>query len=352
MDGIAVITKSTSRRVTPIAVALLFVALQYGRADDAAPAATPATPDDPMPYNFPTQTFGGTQFWSDVLHFHKWRIQENVLTGHHRLLDSKQIRRAWGTRQECEAKLEEISQLQGLQPMRGHVVLVLHGLGRGWAKMDDIARHLDAAGFQVCNVSYASTRRSIDDHARTVQSVIDHLPEVEKISFVGHSLGNIITRRYLKNTVDPLTGRCTDPRFHRMVMIGPPNQGARMASIWGDNALFSIVTGESGRALGVGWKALVPNLATPPFEFGIIAGAGHPYTPPNPLIDGDDDFLVAVEETKLPGASDFIVLKSNHTTMVHDKPVLEVMVRFLENGYFVAEDQKHPLPLVEEAARE
>jgi hypothetical protein len=34
---------------------------------------------------------GGRQFWSDRLVFGGWRIQENVLTGHSRLLDARDI---------------------------------------------------------------------------------------------------------------------------------------------------------------------------------------------------------------------------------------------------------------------
>jgi pimeloyl-ACP methyl ester carboxylesterase len=296
-----------------------------------------------MPFNIPTQTLGGQQFWSDVVHFHKWRIQENVLTGHFRLLDPRNVRQAWGTRQECQDKLDEVSRQQGLAPMTGRVVLVLHGLGRGWSKMDVIAKTLEEAGYAVCNISYASTRRGLDDHARTLKSVVDNLPEVDEFYIVGHSLGNIVARRYLHDLLNS-QGQCQDARFKRMVMLGPPNQGARMAAIFGDNALFSLVTGASGVALGAGWKEVESTLATPPFEFGIIAGAGHPLTPPNPLIEGDDDFLVAVEETKLPGASDFIVLPTNHATMTADKIVLDAMLSFLKEGYFVSEAKKQPLP--------
>ena len=42
-------------------------------------------------------TLGGRQFWSDRLVYGGWRIQENFLTGHSRLLDAGNVRRAWGT---------------------------------------------------------------------------------------------------------------------------------------------------------------------------------------------------------------------------------------------------------------
>ena len=41
----------------------------------------------------PVPTLGGMQFWADELFFHQWRIQRNVITGHCRLLDGKDLLR-------------------------------------------------------------------------------------------------------------------------------------------------------------------------------------------------------------------------------------------------------------------
>ena len=42
-----------------------------------------------------------------------------------------------------------------------------------------------------------STRRSLDDHARSLARVIEGLEGIDEIDFVCHSLGNLIVRRYL-----------------------------------------------------------------------------------------------------------------------------------------------------------
>ena len=55
--------------------------------------------------NAVTPTLGGKQFWGDELFFHRWRIQRNSLDGHCRLLDERNCRRAWGTFEQCQAKL-------------------------------------------------------------------------------------------------------------------------------------------------------------------------------------------------------------------------------------------------------
>ena len=49
------------------------------------------------------------------------------------------------------------------------------------------------------------------------------------VSFVAHSMGNIVIRRYLKN-LERLAPAMRPPvKFQRMVMISPPNHGAELA---------------------------------------------------------------------------------------------------------------------------
>ena len=84
----------------------------------------------PFPLNVKVPTLGGKQFWSDVLVQKGWRIQQNVFTGHHRLLDAGDQRQAWGEYEKCLARLRKAR----LTPHRGQVVVVLHGLFRTRAR--------------------------------------------------------------------------------------------------------------------------------------------------------------------------------------------------------------------------
>src|SRR5262245_60679930 len=58
--------------------------------------------------NLAWKSLGGEQFWTDELVYGRWRIQRNEFTEHHRLLDPANVRRAWGTEEECRAALEMI----------------------------------------------------------------------------------------------------------------------------------------------------------------------------------------------------------------------------------------------------
>jgi hypothetical protein len=126
-------------------------------------------------------------------------------------------------------------------------------------------------------------------------------------------------------------------------MLAPPNNGAQLAKIAARTGLFNITAGASGAQLVQSWDELERGLATPEFEFGIIAGGSGQEKGRNPLLTGDDDLVVTVDETKLPGARDFLVLPPVHTWMMDDRRVQECTLRFLREGWFVSKEERKPL---------
>jgi hypothetical protein len=95
--------------------------------------------------------------------------------------------------------------------------------------------------------------------------------------------------------------------------------------------------------LGRQWDRLQQRLATPSFEFGIIAGGRGGERGYNPLVPGDNDGVVSVASTRLAGAADFAVLPALHTFMMNDAKVQEYTLRFLQHGYFVSPERKQPI---------
>ena len=106
----------------------------------------------------------------------------------------------------------------------------------------------------------------------------------------------------------------------------------------------SRLAGKSGDQLASRWEQLQAKLAIPTCEFGIIAGGRGKDAGRNPLIRGDDDFIVRVEETRLAGAADFAVLPVWHAFRMNDSRVQQYTKQFIETGYFVAADQRNPIP--------
>jgi pimeloyl-ACP methyl ester carboxylesterase len=296
-------------------------------------------------FNLKMPTLGGLQFWSDELVFGEWRIQRNAIMGHYRLLDGDDERRAWGDFVQCRAKLDELKIKRELPPLQGKVVLVLHGIIRSRSSMNGLCGYLRQHGdYTVINVSYASTRDSLDGHARSFAKVIEHLgPEVTEINLVAHSLGNLVIRRYLAGAYRGEEGFVADPRLRRIVMLAPPNQGARMARLFQDTVVMEWVWGQSAVQLAGGWPEVERRLAIPRCEFAILSGGGTEPAGRNVLLDGDDDFIVRVEETRLAGARDFAVVPVDHGGLMNEPQARQYVLRFLQHGYFVSEADRTPI---------
>ncbi len=321
--------------LAPLCIALCFCA--------ALRAADP--PDPPAKPNVATPTLGGKQFWTDEVLFRDWRIQRNTITDNFRLLDENDVRRAWGSFPECCDKLDEIKRDKKLEPMRGRVVILLHGLGRTRSSTRHMAKYLAEQGhLTVLQFGYASTRGEVAEHAKSLARVVDNLSGVDEIDFVAHSLGNLVIRHYLGDEMARSQTHAANPRIKRIVMLAPPNNGAKLAQLLGDNKLFKSIAGPPGTELGSHWAEFQRHLATPPCEFGIIAGGRGEEHGHNPLLQADDDWIVAVPETKLAGAADFLVVPALHAFMMDEPKVEEATLSFLLHGYFESPERRHPLP--------
>ena len=325
--------KMSLRKLAIISVLLVEYFLGLLQPGDAQDAASTGNLNLRMP------TLGGKQFWADELFFHQWRIQQNVLTGHYRLLDENDVRYAWGTFDDCKAALEKIKIERNLPPMKGKAVIVLHGICGTRLHMSKISQFLETSGrYEVFNVSYPTTQKEIAEHAKTLAKIIDDLDGIEELNFVGHSMGNVVIRYYLndlKTAEAANSGKAKKhPKFNRFVMLAPPNHGSGLARYFSENLLYKSVTGDSGRQLGHDWSQLESHLATPDFEFGIIAGGKGDDKGYNPMLSGDNDGVLGVETTKLAGAKDFIVIPALHPFLQNDSLALVYTLRFLKEGSF------------------
>lgn len=291
---------------------------------------------NPLGINLPTKTLGGQQYWTDRRVEGGWRIQHNQVTGHFRLLDATDTRRAWGTRLQCDGVWQSLVESGHIQPYRGRVVILLHGLNRSHHSMQPLAEKLrQETDFQVINFQYASSLGRVQDHATALAGVIDSLgPDVKEIHFVAHSLGNIVVRNYLYQRQNVEQGQTTDPRLTRMVMFGPPNQGSRLARLLALDPAFNAVAGVSGRQLSQSWAELEAELAVPRFPFAVIAGGGdEPDWVERVVFDGPSDRIVSVAETHLPGAVLEVQLPIAHTFMMRDPRAMQIAVDFLTGAH-------------------
>lgn len=321
-----------------LALALGFLAILL------APRTSPCAGSEVPLSRLAAQTAGGLQFWGDVALFHQWRIQRNAFTGHCRLLDESNVRHAWGTLEVCQTTLAEVRRREELPPMEGEAVLLLHGLGGSRKQMQLLKDFLtESGGYQVFVVGYPSTRGGIDQHAEQLAGVMKSLEGIDRVHFVAHSLGNLVIRRWMANNTSPETGKPIDSRVGRFAMLGPPNHKPRLSAYLEPIDPSNAIAGLAGRELNGDWDQLAPKLAVPRGEFGIVAGGKGDGEGWNPLIPGDDDLTVGVEETKLVGACDFRVVQVTHRSMLTDRRVQELALAFIQNGRFGSEDERQKL---------
>lgn len=279
--------------------------------------------------NIATATLGGKQVWGDVEALCGWRIQENVFTGHNRLLDPGDIRRAWGSYEACRTALEAERIKRGLKPRSDHLVMVLHGLGRSRDSFAAMSRALEAAGYEVAAVDYPSTRRELREHSLQIRGILDREDGIKTVSFVTHSLGGIVVRDLLS-----LEGSWKERiKVGRLVMIAPPNRGSVVAETLRDWLPARAILGDVLPQLTPEEVAAIPPLRC---EFGIIAGGTGTAKGLNPILDGDNDGVVTVESTRLEGAKDFLLLDASHTFIMTKPACIEATVRFLKDGRFAS----------------
>lgn len=268
--------------------------------------------------------------WSDDAVKHEWRLQQRPGSDAWRILDPADTCVTTGNEAACRAEFARLEATGRIPAVHGDAVIVLHGLGENRASMQPLVKHLRSRlDATVMTFGYASPRANIDDHGAALGRVVASLPQATRISFVGHSLGNLVVRRWMHLAPAPdLT------RVHRMVMLGAPNQGsdlARMAArVWGVAARAE----GAARDLIVDWPNVATRLAVPACPFGIVAGGTGNDRGFSPLLEGDDDAVVRVAETRLEGAADFLIVPVHHAAMMRDPAVQRATAAFLETGRF------------------
>lgn len=201
-------------------------------------------------------------------------------------------------------------------------VLLLHGLWMNRFVMGWLARALDAAGFRAGAVDYRGTRDGMDAHVELLAQAVRDTPGA-RVHLVGHSMGGVIAMRYL--------ARAADARIGRTVLLGAPVRGSQAARDFEGHALGRMLLGAS-IAL---WRAPFEQRVPAGREVGAVAGT-HAFGlgPLFVSLPGENDGVVTVEETRLDGLRDHIVLPVSHTGMLISEAVAQQAAAFLAHGSF------------------
>lgn len=216
------------------------------------------------------------------------------------------------------------------------LIILVHGLWMSGFELAPLRHRLESEHwYKALPFSYPTVSGLMVDHIKALRELAQ-AQGAERLHFVGHSLGGLVVLRLLEATNDLPPGRA--------VLLGSPLRGSLAAQGIARWPIGRAILGHAIRdeVLTAGFDPNAPareSVAARVWDgrrdVGIIAGSGgiglgrlfaH--------FAGENDGTVQVEETRLEGAKDHIVLPVTHTGMLFSGDVTAQVVAFLRNGHF------------------
>lgn len=199
-------------------------------------------------------------------------------------------------------------------------VFLLHGLWMHAPTMRWFAARLKRDDFDAEPFGYYSL---LNNTERTVGNIAEALAAHPGSHVVAHSLGGLLALRAAM--------RISDVPVGRIVCLGTPLAGSRAAG----GICDKIPAG--GKLIGQHLPLLLSGAGCLPagVEVGMIAGS-LPVGLGGLLakFDGEHDGTVAIEETRIEGLADHIVLRASHSGLIFSNAAVEQASCFLREGHF------------------
>jgi pimeloyl-ACP methyl ester carboxylesterase len=208
-------------------------------------------------------------------------------------------------------------------------VILLHGISRTALSFRKMQVALEAAGFATLNIDYPSRRHALEALAEHIHPAVTRLAAAidGPLHFVGHSMGGLLARVYIS--------KYRPQRLGRVVMLGTPNGGSEIADRLRYVSLYRAWFGPAGAQL-VTRRDAATSALFPPVDYpvGIIAGNRSVDPIASRLLPKPHDGRVSVENTKLEGMADHIVIGTSHPWLPGNSEAIAQTIAFLREGKF------------------
>ena len=208
-------------------------------------------------------------------------------------------------------------------------VVLLHGISRTSRSFRKMQAAIEGCGFATLNLGYASRRKALEQLAEDIHPAIEGFAAgIEgSIHFVGHSMGGLLARAYL--------ARYRPKRLGRVVMLGTPNSGSEIADRLKNVRAYRAWFGPAGQQLITRRDAALDAILPPvDYPVGIIAGNRSVYPISSAFLPKPHDGRVSVENTRLDGMMDHVVIAVSHPSLVRNRLALQQTIAFLRDGRF------------------
>jgi pimeloyl-ACP methyl ester carboxylesterase len=208
-------------------------------------------------------------------------------------------------------------------------VVLLHGISRTARSFRKMQAAIEAEGYATLNHGYASRSKALQTLAEDIHPAIERFAEsIEgSVHFVCHSMGGLLARVYL--------ARYRPKRLGRVVMLGTPNGGSEIADRLKNFGAYRAFFGPAGQQLGTqrdaDIDALLPRIDYP---VGVIAGNRSIYPIAAVMLPKPHDGRVSVENTRLDGMADHVVIGASHPRLVRNDEAIAQTIAFLGDGRF------------------
>ncbi|MDJ0927693.1 MAG: alpha/beta hydrolase [Gammaproteobacteria bacterium] len=209
-------------------------------------------------------------------------------------------------------------------------IVLIHGLWMHGIVMEPLRHRLqNRHGYVVHNFSYPSVTQGINANVARLRDFVSQVT-APQVHLVGHSLGGVLALKVSAGMPTETPGR--------VVCMGAPLRGTSIG-----RAVSKLPAGD--------WiigQTIRDAVLEAPFEsyegdrdVGVIAGTvsiGTGLLLPGAL-EGPNDGVVTVAETRLPGITDHVEMRHTHWTMVMSRRAADQVAAFLRNGCFNKKSQ-------------
>ena len=274
-------------------------------------------------------TLGGNGSWEDIFFYQKWRIQRHIGTGEYRLLDSWDISRKEGTFEECRKKFVDYIDAYQISRQNGHMVVMLHGLGENKKIFRPLWREITKRGMLAAALNYPSTKASLDSHVRQFDFFLNHLEDVNEVSFVAKGTSCLILRKLFALPSDWQRKL----KIRRILLINPTNSGSDSISWLAKFRFFRWLLGPAAEEVSGDQAILVPRLPSN-IEQGTIFGDSLLKKFTRFCTKPFESIPVIDETSEESYVMKAIYIDNEKKSVFNNQEILRAAINFLQRGKF------------------